>query len=341
MKIAIVKTSALGDIIHASFIPSILKKAFPQSSIDWFVTRDLAEILEDNPYIDQIVSLPYHSQANAWQTIKGLLQIRHHDDAYDMIFDLQSLIKSAAISYLLKGKSVGFTQRGCREWLACYFYDKTHDIAYQDSVFKRNTFLFQEEFRKIRYKNNILTKQEKYLFYKKEQSPNLSNILLPNHFNILIFPGASNIKKTYPAFKYIHLIQSIPPQTACNIIIGWGNNKEREIAKNIQRRCQGNIRIKTLNKRYRYRELKALVDQVNIVIGSDTGPVHMAWALRTPSITLFSDDNPAKPERNHPKTPINTALSAEHMNLIKASDILKNLLSLMKKFSKASEPEYA
>ena len=55
MKIAIVKLSALGDIVHAMAVLPLIKKRLPESRIDWIVEENFAAALEHNPYIDMII----------------------------------------------------------------------------------------------------------------------------------------------------------------------------------------------------------------------------------------------------------------------------------------------
>ena len=54
MKIAIVKLSALGDIVHSMIVLQFIKKKYPESQIDWFVEKIFVEVLENNPHINQI-----------------------------------------------------------------------------------------------------------------------------------------------------------------------------------------------------------------------------------------------------------------------------------------------
>ena len=61
MKIAIVRLSALGDIIHAMIVLQFIKKNYPESEIDWFVEKRFKGILENNPHIDQVKQIDLKS----------------------------------------------------------------------------------------------------------------------------------------------------------------------------------------------------------------------------------------------------------------------------------------
>ena len=330
MKIAIVKTSALGDIIHASFVPSLLKKHLPNVQIDWIITQDLAEILENHPHIDNIIVLPYSSQASPWTTMKGLWQfswLKHPH--YDYIFDLQSLIKSAFISYLLPGKRVGFSPRGCREQLASLSYNCRHDIAYSTSIFERNLFLFTQQLQKDIPPTYKEPDTNKHLHFTKKAAKHIQKYLQPNKKHILFIPGASTMKKVYSPARYAKVIDNLCAHKY-HFSIAWGNAKEQHLATQIHSQCQTN-KPDILNKRLSFDHLKALIDCSDLVIGSDTGPVHLAWALKTPSIVLFATSNPASAERNHLTTTINKAISATSMHTISTASILKQIKSLLDK----------
>ena len=333
MKIAIVKTSALGDIIHASFIPSLLKKHLPNTQIHWVVTKDLAEILANHPDIDHIVTLPYRSQANAWHTLLGLWQFaRQKHDAYDYVFDLQSLLKSALISFLLPGKRIGFSFRGCRESFASFSYHNCHDIAYSENIFTRNLFLFTEQL-KPEFKPSDKN-ASKHLHYTKQALLDVKEYLQPKRKNILLIPGASRMKKVYAPARYAKIVDNLSAEKH-HIIVAWGNAKEQQLAQEIKDQCQTN-HPNILPKRLPFDALKALIDSVDIVIGSDTGPVHMAWALKTPSIVLFATNNPASAERNHDTTAINKALSATSMHSINTSCVLSRIQLLLASTSESA-----
>lgn len=70
-----------------------------------------------------------------------------------------------------------------------------------------------------------------------------------------------------------------------NYLIVWGSESEKQIANNIA----NNSSNVTVLPKLDLNSLKALVSKVDLVIGNDTGPTHMAWALNIPSITLFGN----------------------------------------------------
>ena len=61
MKIAIVRLSALGDIVHSMIVLQFIKKNYPESEIDWIVEKRFFEVLENNPHINQIYQVSLKS----------------------------------------------------------------------------------------------------------------------------------------------------------------------------------------------------------------------------------------------------------------------------------------
>ena len=106
-----------------------------------------------------------------------------------------------------------------------------------------------------------------------------SDLISSTKMNVALIPGASFGSKIYPAKQYVQVIQELD----ANFVILWGSESEKLIAEKIQQ-IAPQVRIAN---RLTLDELKAVISQMNLVIGGDTGPTHMAWALNVPSITLF------------------------------------------------------
>ena len=110
MKVAIVKLSALGDIVHAMVALQFIKMADPSIEIDWIVEEGFAGVLENNPDINQILTVNLKAlksnKASIFQQIKSIR--RYALTHYDLVIDAQGLIKSAVIAKLLGKRVAGF-----------------------------------------------------------------------------------------------------------------------------------------------------------------------------------------------------------------------------------------
>lgn len=117
MKIAIVKLSALGDIVHAMVALQFIKAHSPAMQIDWIVEEGFAGILKNNPDIDNILTVNLKSlkinKTGIFQQIKKILKFAGNN--YDLVIDAQGLIKSAITARLLGKRIAGFDADSARE----------------------------------------------------------------------------------------------------------------------------------------------------------------------------------------------------------------------------------
>lgn len=86
LKIAIVKLSALGDIVHAAIVLQFIKKHYPNAHITWLVDARFASLLKDHPLIDELVVLPLK------QSFKQSYKILKTLGKFDKVIDLQGLL---------------------------------------------------------------------------------------------------------------------------------------------------------------------------------------------------------------------------------------------------------
>lgn len=280
MRIAIVKLSALGDIIHAMVVLQFIKQKYPDYQIDWIVEEEFKGILENNPDIRQIhtVNIKKAKQKKSFKLLFYELRKLRKLPRYDVVIDIQGLIKSAIVSRIIpSSKTFGFDKHSLRESFAVKFYTDTCNINYDENIIKRNVAVISSAL-DIKISHNNLLAKRPFLFSNGQISSNLiSNVKV----NITLIPGTSFKSKIYPVNQYAQIANELKAQA--NFVVLWGNELEKSMAEKIQK-ITPEVRIAdklTLD------ELKVFIAQMDLVIGGDTGPVHMAWALNIPSITLF------------------------------------------------------
>lgn len=278
MKIAIVKLSAMGDVIHAMVALQFIKKHNPNIEIDWFVEKAFAGVLENNPHIDNIFSLNLKSiKKDKKQLINQIKIIKEYSKKrYDLIIDAQGLVKSAIVSRLLGKNVAGFSKSSIREKVASYLYKIKVNSAYDKNVITRNMDLFSNALH-FKYSKQELLKKEPFLFFQNENSL-IYDYISKEKRNILFIIGASWPSKMYSKEKFAKIIYSLDE----NCLIAWGSEEEKSLAEEIAKESNAKVLPKLdLNS------LKAVVSKSDLVIGNDTGPTHMAWAMNVASITIF------------------------------------------------------
>lgn len=278
MKIAIVKLSALGDIIHAMVVLQFIKNHNQNIEVDWIVEESYRELLNFHPDINKVHEVNIKNakkKTSGFLLLNELRRIRKLGP-YDLVIDMQGLIKSAIISRLIPSKlTLGFDKSSARESLASIFYNKTFKLDYNKNVIERNfeliKFALELPFNReeIHYKLAFLHPTQQHL------TPSLSNIKK----NIILIPGASFSSKCYPVEKFAELTNLLD----ANYLIVWGSKEEKLLADKIKKLAP-HVNI---CEKLSIEDLISLIAKTNLVIGPDTGPTHMGWASNIPSITLF------------------------------------------------------
>ncbi|WAK02678.1 lipopolysaccharide heptosyltransferase I [Methylobacter sp. YRD-M1] len=279
MRIAIVKLSALGDIVHAMAALQFIKAALPDSRIDWVVEERFAGVLKDNPDIDNVLTVNLKSlKTNKTAVFKQLKMIRRYAlNNYDLVIDAQGLIKSAITARLLGKRVAGFDADSIRERAASWFYDVKVACAYDANTIDRNATVLSEPLGLRISREQILVKKP-FLFFDHEDQ-NIYTYLRQDRLNIVLVIGSTWESRNYPADKFAKIAEAL--QQNCLVI--WGNEQEKNSADSMASQS----RFINVMPKLNLNSLKALIAKSDLLIGNDTGPTHMAWALNRPSITIF------------------------------------------------------
>ncbi len=300
MRIAIVKLSALGDIVHAMVALQFIKTHSPDIAIDWVVEERFAEILQNNPHIAQILTVNLKGlKKNKLAIFSELKKIRHYANSnYDLVIDAQGLVKSAIVARLLGKKVAGFDKHSIREKAASWFYQTTVNITYHANTIDRNAKALSEPLGFAISPLEILNKQP-FLFSENKDNREIADFFTKTKKNIIFVIGSTWESRNYPAEKFVAIAKALQE----NCLIPWGNEQEKIKADWMAMQCDN---IKVLPK-LDLNGLKSAMAIADLVIGNDTGPTHMAWGLNKPSITIFG---PTPVSRIY-QTTINKAIKSE------------------------------
>ena len=266
LKIAIVKLSALGDIVHAAIVLQFIKKHCPNAHITWLVDARFASLLKDHPLIDELVVLPLkESFKKSYKIIKTL-------GKFDKIIDLQGLFKSAVVAKLLGKEIYGFSRESVKEKIAARLYKHKFKIDYNENIIVRNLSLVGYTLNFSFDRDEILKKSPCFEIVGKFKNESGKK-------RVLIAAFASEESKIYDKFKdVIRLLEG------CEIYLCYGSESEKTRAEAII----SGTSAKLLEKL----SIKNMIDFIascDLVIGNDSGLTHLAWAVNRPSITLFGN----------------------------------------------------
>jgi len=297
VKILIIKPSSLGDVIHALPFLKAVKDAFPDSIIDWVISKSLKDILDGNPLINELIVIDKDSWkdlGNIRRTSKELINLkktlkRRH---YDMVIDLQGLLRSGIVSlFTSSSQKIGFAdaREGSR-----YLYDRRVPVNGITHAVDKNLEVARaiQKSQKSKIKSQKSEKIEFPLYIDKAARENVKRLLgnIGEKGYIVIVPSARWVSKRWPEENYANLISRIP--MPCIIA---GSRSARPVAQRIYELSQK--RPVDLCGKTNLKELSALISDARMVISGDTGPMHIAVALEVPVVTLFG---PTSPERTGP-----------------------------------------
>ncbi|MGJ0486201.1 MAG: lipopolysaccharide heptosyltransferase I [Methylomicrobium sp.] len=279
MRIAIVKLSALGDIVHAMVALQFIKERFPDSQIDWIAEERFAGVLADHPDLNEILTVNLKAlKTDKLRFFAEFTKIRAYAGRhYDLVIDAQGLIKSAIVARLIGKKIAGFAADSIREKAASWFYTQKVNCAYDANTIDRNARVLSRSLGFDIGREQILNKKP-FLFYRNPLSC-LDDYLTKDRKNIVLVIGSTWESRNYPAENYVRIAEAIKQ----NCLVVWGSDQEKARAEWMA--AQSDY-IKMMPK-LDLNNLKALIARADLLIGNDTGPTHMAWALNRPSITIF------------------------------------------------------
>ncbi len=287
MKIAIVKTSALGDIIHSAFILQFIKQKIPDARIDWIVEEKFASILSHHPDIDNILPIDLSSIkkkfSNIFNEIKRVRQYAGRD--YDIVIDMQGLIKSAITSKLLGKNVAGYDKNSIREGAASFFYSSGYDVPYNLDTIDRYRLLASKALGIEITKDEVIDKQP-YLFYGSNDFKISEPFFSQEKPNVLFIVGSTWESRIYPKEQFAAVAKALD----ANILVPFGNEAEKEFAEYLSAETDNVTVLPKMN----LGQLKAAISHADLLIGNDTGPTYIAWANNIPSIILFGPTPPVR-----------------------------------------------
>ncbi len=281
MQIALVRLTALGDIIHTSASLQFMKEALPELKISWFVEEKFSQILEQNPYIDRIIPINLHQlkRDKSISTINSIYQEIKSTTPFDLVIDVQGLIKSAIVSRIASSNVAGLDFSSAKESIASLLYKNRFNINCADIAPMRFAKLIAQALN-IEITTEMMSKKRPSLFFDpKKNYQELDSYFSTTSPNVVIITSASNPSKTYPPKLWIELIKSLNDM---NILLVAGNKQERQEAQMIAQNSSAKL-LPPMD----LNQLKYLINRSDLLIGGDTGPSHIAWAMNRASILLF------------------------------------------------------
>jgi heptosyltransferase-1 len=307
MKIAIVKLSAMGDIIHAMVALQYIKKFDKNIEIDWIVESAFEQILEHNPHIDNILQVNLkkikQNKSLIFDEIKAIKKYAHNN--YDLVIDAQGLVKSAITAKLLSQNAniAGYGKKSIRESFATYFYKSKFDIAYDENTIDRNAYILSAPLG-FEISSKEIIEKEPFIYF--EPSNLVDEIIKEKQIDrfVVFIIGSTWKSRNYPKERFAKIASHFV-QKGYHMMLPWGNQEEYDDARFIATSIENDSKI-TVLPQLNLNGLKYLISKSSLLIGNDTGPTHLAWGLNVASITIFG---PTPINRVY-QTPINKVVKS-------------------------------
>ena len=304
-RILIVRLGALGDILHA--IPCLLdlRDRFPKASIDWVTEAPYRQLLEQTAGIDTVWvadTLRWRRSIGSWAQAPRLLR-RLRRQKYDVAFDFQGLFKSAVLAKVAGARCrIGFATELAREPQAARLYTdpQSPDPAGLHRCQLNQQLLVPlgiEATDRIALPIDVPATDCDYVDLQlsevQAQSP------------ILMSPGAGWPTKLWPVAHFVKLARKLEIELGRRVVFAYGPGEE-PLIEEARRHAGAETSVRTFPTTIL--QLAALCRRSRLLVASDTGPLHLAVAMGTPTVALMG---PTWAWRNGSFNPADIALRVE------------------------------
>ncbi len=281
MNLALIKTSSMGDVIHALPVVTDIVRAMPGARIDWVVEESFAELPALHPSVNVVIPVAIRRWRKslfdaATRREIASVRARLREARYDLALDLQGLVKSAWVARMTGAPIAGFSRRCAREPLAALAYRRRFDVDPSLHAIERLRSLAAQA-----------------LGYRVEGLPAFSLSApeelvpgLPERPYALLLHATSRAEKQWPDENWRALIAQLAEQGLVTAL-PWGSPAERARAESLAGAAASALRPVVLPK-LTLRQCAAAIARARLVVGVDTGLTHLSAALDAPTVALFA-----------------------------------------------------
>ncbi len=283
MRVLLVKTSSMGDVIHTLPALTDAANAIPGIRFDWMVEPSFAEIPVWHPQVERVIPVPLRRwrkeifaarTRNEWRELRTRLR----EVKYDMILDAQGLVKSALLACTAQGTRVGLDWGSARESLASLVYQRKCTVNFYQHAVVRMRELFS-----------------KALGYSLPATAPVFGLHLdrfrqfaPPEKYVVFLHGTTWASKQWPE-SYWQQLAKIVSQQGYRIRISGGNPAEVARAERIASACPENVDVMPYLS---IAEMAAMLANAEAAIAVDTGFGHLAAAMGVTTVSIYGSTNP-------------------------------------------------
>jgi lipopolysaccharide heptosyltransferase I len=272
-----VRVSAIGDVIHGIPVLCALREAFPNAFLAWVTEGTMGDVLEGHPALDELVRV----QRRWWKSPRAVWQMRRRLRAmrFDLAIDLQCLTKSAITAWLSGaprriGKA-GADGRELSRWFDNELVEASGAHVLEHYLSMLRPLGIQSPMVRFDLPERAADAEVVDRFLRKSG-------LAGKRFAVLN-PGAGWPSKIWPAERYGALARYLHEAHGVASVAAWGIEKELPLAETIVAMSGGHARLAPPTTMMQH---AAICRRAAMFVGSDTGPMHLAVAVDTPTISM-------------------------------------------------------
>lgn len=286
MRVLLVKTSSLGDVVHNLPALDELARHLPDAEIDWVVEEAFADLPRLHPRVGRVIPVAIRrwrrqlTQPRTWREISAC-RAALRCQPYDLVIDSQGLLKSAVVTRLAtispSGHYCGLDAASAREPVAARFYDRRYAVARDQHAVVRNRQLLAEA------AGYSMSGAASYGI----AAPAMNFPWLPTGPYAVLLTATSRADKEWPEPDWLALASALLA-TGLRVVLPAGSAAERERTARLAMTLGRAVAAPPLT----VAELSSLLAAAALVVGVDTGLVHLAAALGRPTLALFCASDP-------------------------------------------------
>ena len=295
-RVLIVKTSSMGDVVHALPAVSDMLRAIPGLQVDWLVEAPFAAIPRLHAGVARVLPLAWRKWrkrlfAADTRAAMAALRAELRREPYDLVLDLQGLLKSVLWGLQARGPLAGYDRASIREPLAALFYSRRAAVSRQLQAVARNRQLAAAH---LGYALPT-TPPDFGIAPPKGALPGALTGAPPGALtdswaapapSAALIPCASRPEKLWPEDRWMAVGQRLQTAGLTPVVV-WGNDEERQRAERIAAGCGGAV-----PPFLSVADMAAVLGAARQIVGLDTGFSHLAAAFGAPTIGIYCDHEP-------------------------------------------------
>ena len=288
MRILVVKLGSIGDIVHTLPAVAAMRRALPDAEISWVVERRTSEILRDNPLVNRLIVIDTKALRRGLMSGETLRAPRQQlrllrASAFELALDFQGLIKSAAIARLSGARRiVGFERAALREPPSRVLFHESVPIPPLTHVIRKNLELVKTALQ-IKVPENPEDWEFPIVIHSEHQDEADRASEGTGQRYAILNPGGGWPTKLWSAEKFGSLADELWTHFGLHSLITTGPGEDELAGRVLAGSKSGKARAVSVS----LKGFCALARAADVYVGGETGPMHLAIAMRTPVVGLL------------------------------------------------------